>query len=101
MAKRWIPRACAAVFVCGIAGLIISSVAGNNAGVVLSIGLAIVFAAIALLTYGAVAAKGTIEVFDEAAAEQLEAQVTALVAAGAPETDVRQLVRDAMRIGRR
>jgi len=101
MAKRWIPRVCAGVFVCGIAGLIISSVRGNNAGFVLSIGLLIVLAAIALLTYGAVTPKGRIDVFDDAAAEQLEAQVAALVAAGAPEADVRQLVRDAMNLGRR
>ena len=49
MARRLIPRVCAAVFVVGIAGLIVSSVAGNNNGVVLSIGGAIVVAAIALL----------------------------------------------------
>ena len=88
------------VFVAGIAGLIISSVAGNNAGVVLSIGLTIVFAAIALLTYGAVTPKQRIEPFDEARAEQLEGQVAALVEAGAPEDQVRALVRDAMRVAR-
>lgn len=101
MARRWIPRVCGGIFVAGIAGLIISSVAGNNAGFVLSIGLGIVFAAIALLTYGAVTAKDRIEPFDEARAEQLEAQVQALVQAGAPEEQVRALVRDAMRVGRR
>ena len=101
MAKRWIPRVCAGIFVAGIAGLIISSVAGNNAGYVLSIGLVMVFAAVALLTYGAVTAKDRIEPFDEARAEQLEAQVATLVAAGAAEDQVRALVRDAMRIGRR
>ena len=87
-AERWrgagSPESCAAVFVAGIAGLIVSSVAGNNAGVVLlSIGLAIVFAAVALLTYGAVTPKQRIDAFDEARAEQLEEQVAALVAAGA------------------
>ncbi len=101
MARRWIPRACAGVFVAGVAGLIISSVAGNNAGYVLSIGLVMVFAAIALLTYAAVTAKERIEPFDEARAEQLEAQVAALVQSGAPEAQVRALVRDALRIGRR
>ena len=101
MARRWIPRACAGVFVAGIAWLIISSVAGNNAGYVLSIGLVMVFAAIALLTYAAVTAKERIEPFDEARAEQLEAQVAALVQSGAPEAQVRALVRDALRIGRR
>ena len=101
MARRWIPRACAGVFAAGIAGLIISSVAGNNAGYVLSIGLVMVFAAVALLTYAAVTAKERIEPFDEARAEQLEAQVAALVQSGAPEAQVRALVRDALRIGRR
>ncbi|MGB8859728.1 MAG: hypothetical protein WCC60_10755 [Ilumatobacteraceae bacterium] len=101
MARRWIPRVCAAVFVGGIAGIIIASVNGNNAGVILSIGLIVVLAAVALLTVGAVATKGRIEAFDEASAERLEAQVASLVAAGADEEQVRALVRDAMRIGRR
>jgi hypothetical protein len=101
MARRWIPRVCGLVFVAGIAGLIIASVNGNNAGYVLSIGLAMVLAAIALLTFGAVTSKDRIAPFDEAAAAQLEAQVAVLVAAGAPEDQVRALVRDALRLGRR
>ena len=100
MARRWIPRVSIAVFVGGIAGLIISSIAGNNAGVVLTVGLCIVFAAIALLTHAAVTAREPIEVFDDARAEQLEERIAALVAAGAPEHEVRALVREAMRIGR-
>ena len=52
----------------------------------------------ALLTYGAVTPKQRIEPFDEARAEQLEAQVAELVEAGAPEDKVRALVRDAMRV---
>lgn len=101
MARRWIPRVCAAVFVGGIAGIIVASVNGNNAGVVLTIGLVVVLAAVALLTMGAVTGRGRIDAFDDAAAEQLEAQVTALVSAGADEEQVRTLVRDAMRAGRR
>jgi hypothetical protein len=100
MARRWIPRACGVVFVAGIAGLIIASVNGNNAGYVLSIGLAMALAAIALLTFGAVTTNDRIAPFDEASAEQMEAQVAALVAAGASEEQVRALVRDAMRLGR-
>jgi hypothetical protein len=100
VARRWIPRACGVVFVAGIAGLIIASVNGNNAGYVLSIGLGMVLAAVALLTFGAVTAKDRLAPFDEAAAESLEAQVSALVATGAPEDRVRALVRDAMRLGR-
>ena len=101
MARRWIPRVCAVVFVAGIAGIIIASVNGNNAGVVLSIGLCIVLAAVALLTIGAVGGRDRIDVFDEADAERLEGQVSALVEAGADEGAVRALVRDAMKLGRR
>ena len=101
MARRWIPRVCAVVFVAGIAGIIIASVNGNNAGVVLSIGLCIVLAAVALLTIGAVGGRDRIDVFDEADAERLEGQVAALVEAGADEDAVRALVREAMRLGRR
>lgn len=101
MARRWIPRVCAVVFVAGIAGIIIASVNGNNAGVVLTIGLCIVLAAVALLTIGAVGGRDRIDVFDEADAERLEGQVAALVEAGADEGAVRALVREAMRLGRR
>lgn len=93
MAARWIPRVCGVVFVGGIAGLIVASVRGNNAGVVLSIGLAIAFAAVVLLTHSAVTPRTRIDAFDEARLERLEARITALVAAGAPEAEVRDLVR--------
>lgn len=105
MARRWIPRIAAGVFVLGIAGLIVSSVAGNNAGWVLSVGLAIVVAATALLTHSAITHRDRIDAFDaadsERAAQDLEEQVAALVAQGVAEDAVRRLVRDAMRIGRR
>jgi hypothetical protein len=102
MAKRWIPKVCAAIFVAGIAGIIIASVNGNNAGVILTIGLIIVLAAVAFLTMSALDLQhGRIDAFEEVAAEQLEAQVMTLVATGAPEQQVRALVRDAMRAGRR
>lgn len=92
---------CIAVFVCGIAGLIIASVAGNNNGVVLSIGAVIVVAAIVLMTVNTVTVTERIDAFDraadEAAAERLEEQIGRLVAQGAAEDDVRTLVRDARR----
>ncbi len=91
---------CAAVFVCGIAGLIVSSVLDNN-GAVLTVGLSTVVAAVSLLAASAVVHREPIDVFEEADAERLESSVQHLVAAGAPETDVRNLVRDAMRLGRR
>ena len=101
MARRWIPRVCGGVFVAGIAGLIIASIAGNNAGVVLTIGAAIALAGVVLLTFGAVTSRERIEPFDEARAEQLEQQVAELIAAGAPEAQVRALVREAMKLGHR
>jgi hypothetical protein len=96
-----ITRACIAVFACGIAGLIISSVAGNNNGLVLSIGGVIVIAALVLMTVNTVTVNERIDVFDEAIAEQLEEHVVRLVEQGADETDVRNLVREARRSRRR
>ena len=89
------------MFVCGVAGLIISSVAGNNNGLVLTIGGAIVLAALVLMTVNTVTVSDRIDAFDDAAAEQLEAHVARLVAQGADETDVRDLVREARRSRRR
>mgnify|MGYP000343441127 CR=1 FL=1 len=99
MAHRWIPRVCTAVFVLGVAGIIVATINGNNPGVILTIGLAIVLAAIALLTAAAVAGNRRIEVFDEAAAEKLERMVMGLVADGADEAAVRSLVRETHRLG--
>jgi hypothetical protein len=91
---------CAAIFVAGIAGLIIGSVLDNN-GAVLTVGLVTVVAAVSLLAASAVVRREPIDAFEEADAEQLESSVQHLVAAGAPEADVRNLVREAMRLGRR
>jgi hypothetical protein len=101
VAIRLITRACIAVFVCGIAGLIIASVAGNNNGLVLSIGGVIVLAALVLMTVNTVTVHDRIDAFDDAAAEQLEAHIALLVEQGADEADVRTLVREARRGGRR
>jgi cell division protein FtsW (lipid II flippase) len=105
MAARLITRACIAVFVCGVVGLIIASVAGNNNGVVLSIGGAIALAAIVLMAVNTVTVTERIDAFldaqDETAAEQLETRVSRLVAQGADESDVRALIRDAWRVRRR
>ena len=53
------------------------------------------------MTVNTVTVNDRIDVFDEAAAEQLEAHVARLVQQGADETDVRTLVREARRSGRR
>lgn len=89
------------MFVCGIAGLIISSIAGNNNGVVLTIGGCIAVAAVVLLTISAVTERDRIDAFVEADAERLEGRISTLVAGGADEAELRSLVRDAMRLERR
>jgi hypothetical protein len=101
MAARWITRACIATFVLGIAGLIISSIAGNNNGVVLTIGAVIAVAVLALLVTSTLTAGRRIDAFVEADAERIEDQIAALVRAGADEHAVRSLVRDAVRLERR
>ncbi|MUH50529.1 MAG: hypothetical protein F2789_04890 [Actinobacteria bacterium] len=101
MSLRTLRTLCAAVFVSGIAGLIISSVAGNNNGIVLTIGMTTAVAAISLLAASSVVRREPIDAFEEADAERLEAQVQGLIDTGAPEALVRNLARDAMRLGRR
>jgi hypothetical protein len=91
---------CAVAFVCGIAGLIISSIAGNNVGVVTTIGLITSLAAIVLLTASTVANRQRIDAFNDALAEQVEGQIGALVTGGAKEDAVRKLVSDAINLGR-
>ena len=99
-ALRAIRIVCVVVFVCGIAGLIISSIAGNNVGVVTTIGLITSLAAIVLLTASTVANRQRIDAFNDALAEQVEGQIGTLVASGAKEDTVRKLVRDAINLGR-
>ena len=99
MALRWIPRVCIAIFVAGIAGIIVATINGNNAGVILLIGLVIVLAAVALLTANSVTGDKRIEIFDDAAAEKVERLISELVAKGADESAVRMLVRETRRLG--
>ena len=101
LSLRAIRIACAVVFVCGIAGIIVSSVNGNNEGWVISIGLTTTLAAIALIIASTVAVRQRIHVFDDVAAEQLEARIAQLIAAGADETALRDVVRQAIELGRR
>ena len=99
-ALRVIRILCVIVFVSGISGLIISSIAGNNVGVVTTIGLITSLAAVVLLTASTVANRQRIDAFDDALAEQVESQIGALVSSGAKEDSVRKLVRDAINLGR-
>ena len=87
------------VFVGGIAGMIVGSVADSN-GIAITSGLFTAVAALCLVVATSLE-KAPAVVFDEAEAARLEARIEELVAAGADEGQVRQLVRDAVVLGRR
>jgi hypothetical protein len=90
---RGVRRVVVATCVAGIGGMIAGSVAGND-GVALTAGLASAAAIGALMLATAVAGGGGEEV-----AGRVEERVRALVAAGADEAAVRDLVREAVRLG--
>lgn len=94
---RWL---CAVVFVCGIAGIIVSSINGNNAGWVITIGLTTTLAAIILIVASTVAARQRIATFNEVAAEKLEAMIAEEVSRGASEDALREIARRAIELGR-
>ena len=98
---RTIRVACAIVFVCGIAGIIVSSINGNNEGWVITIGLTTTLAAVVLIIASTVSVRERLHVFDDVAAERLESRIADLVARGADETHVREIVREAIDLGRR
>lgn len=95
---RWL---CAMVFISGLGGIIISSIAGNNEGWVVSIGLTTSLAALLLIVISTVTSQQRGHVFNEAEAENLEARINTQVAAGASETELREIVRRAIDLGRR
>ena len=94
-----------AICVVGIAGMIVGSIADNNNGVVVTFGLITAVSIIVLMAVATtarslearqVAAAGV----DEALAEDIETKVQALVASGADEASVRDLVGKATRLHR-
>lgn len=88
---------------CGIAGMIIGTVAtDNNNGVVVTFGIVTAVAVLTLIasTMAVKAAQGRGGAMDEALAAEVEERINALVAAGAREDEVRALVGDAVRLGR-
>ncbi len=91
---------CAAIFVAGIAGIIVTSIVSNNNGGIIGIGLITSIAAVVLITASTIATQKHIDAFDDVAAEKLEQQVTALIASGANEDAVRETVRSAINLGR-
>ena len=99
-AITYLKRACAVAFVSCIAGLIVSSIAGNNEGWVLSVGMVGAAAAIVLIVVSLVSSQQRLPAFNDALAESVENRVQALVAAGANEQQVREIVRDSIHLGR-
>ena len=96
VAARILRPVCAVIFVVGIAGIIVTSVNGNNAGWVLSIGMVTAIAALVLIAVTATSQRPRIDVFDDAIAERIEQRVQLLVSQGASEEEARALVRDAL-----
>ena len=99
-AVRTIRISCVVIFVFGIAGMIISSIAGNNVGVVTTIGVTTAVAALVLLIASVSSNTSRLEVFDEANAQILERQIVELVKSGTDEIALRSIVRDATKLGR-
>jgi hypothetical protein len=117
VSPRAIRRLVIVVFVLGIAGMIVGSIADDN-GVAVTFGLLTAAAAVGLILVtasappGAFASAGTaarapdpsdpvaVEVDPQQAGEAIEEQVSRLVAAGADEREVRELVRRAVTFGR-
>ena len=100
-AVRTIRISCVVIFVFGIAGMIISSIAGNNVGVVTTIGVTTAVAALVLLIASVSSNTSRLDVFDEANAQILERQIVELVKSGTNEIALRSIVRDATKFGRR
>jgi hypothetical protein len=100
-AVRVIRVVCIACFVGGIASMIAASLADNNIGAVLTAGSISAIAAIVLLAVSTVATTQRSVEFDDADAEILETNIRRIVDAGANETNVRDLVRRAVELGRR
>jgi hypothetical protein len=98
-AIRAIRIACAVIFAMCIPGLIISSIAGNNEGWVLSIGLCGALAAVILIVVSLVTSTKRVPEFSDVRAEAIEQRITQLVAAGVDENELRELVRSSIQLG--
>jgi hypothetical protein len=110
MSPRLIRRLVIVVFVAGIAGMIVGSIADNN-GAAITFGLITAVAALALILVSSVAPPGAFTSrrrpmdqpsvpVDERVAADVEARIERLVAAGADETELRKLVQRAIELGR-
>ena len=101
MTLKSVRLAVAAVCVAGIAGMIVSSIVGSTGGAV-TCGLITAAAVLCSIVATAVAGGGPApgSGVDETQAALVESLVASLVSAGANEAEVRNLVRQAVRLGR-
>lgn len=97
---RVIRIVCATLFIASIAGLIVSSIADNNAGWVITIGMVSVLAAVVLIVASLVASQQRVPEFSDARAKEIERMVARLVEQGVEESTVRELVRASVQLGR-
>jgi len=97
---RLIRISCLILMLSGIPALIVSSIAGNNEGWVLTFGMISAVAAIILMAVSAATSTQRLDAFDDVVAERVEQRIRMLVEAGANETDVRNLVRESMSLVR-
>jgi hypothetical protein len=100
MSLRVIRIVCIVVFVSGIAGMIVTSINGNNVGIVTTIGLTTAISALILMTASTVANKRRLDVFDDAKAERIERRIAEMRDKGADEAELRALVRESIDLGR-
>lgn len=100
MSARTVRRLVVAVCAAGIAGMIVGSIADNNA-VAMSFGLVTAVAVLCLMVATAVTGGGRVPLDAEAdaRAQRVEDLVAGLVRAGADEAEVRRLVGEAVRLG--
>jgi hypothetical protein len=98
MSVRALRRLVIGVCVVGIAGMIVTSILGHN-GAAIAFGMVAAVAVLCSMTATAVTA-GRRPPDTELEAVRVEELVSRLVAGGADEQEVRQLVRQAMLLGR-
>jgi len=102
MSAELIRRVVLAVCVLGIAGMIVTNIAGNTGGA-LTFGLITAVAVLCSIVATAVSARSP-SVASDADAEELgariEGRIALCVASGVDEDEVRALVADAVRLGR-
>jgi hypothetical protein len=105
LSPRVIRRIVLVIFVGAIGGMVGGSIADNN-GIAVTFGLISAVAALGLILVTSVTTGpngpsfAPPAAFDEEAAVAMEARIEALVAEGADETVVRDLIREAVRLGR-